>query len=62
MSFDMGANYDIATKEHAIHDWHGLRGGLRDEIQPLAFYLCFILVGTSLGFKYIHGSMLYVFL
>jgi len=61
VSFDMGADYDVTSKEYVTCGLYGLGGGPKDEIQPLAFYLCFVLVGTDLRFIYIHGSILYLF-
>ena len=60
VSIDMGADYDVTSEEHVTRGWYGLGGGLIDEIWPLVFYLCFFLVGTNIGFRYIHGSMLHL--
>ena len=61
VSCDTGADYDVTFEEHAIHGWCEFGGGLRGEIRPFVIYLCFVLVGTNLGFIYLHGSMLYLF-
>ena len=61
VSFDMGADYDIAFEEYVTCGWCWLSVGLRGEIRPFVIYLCFVLVGTNLRFIYFHGSMLYLF-
>jgi len=60
VSFNMRVNYDVAYEEHITHDLCVLGGGIRDEIQPMVFYLSFVLVGTNFWFRYIHGSTLYI--
>ena len=62
MSFDTGADYDVAFEEHVTRGWCGLGGRLRGKIWPFIIYVCFVLVGTNLGFIYLHRSMLYLFL
>jgi len=61
VSFDTGADYDVAFKEHVTRGWCGFDGGLRGEIWSFVIYLCFVLVWTNLGFIYLNGSMLYLF-
>jgi len=61
VSFDMIANYDVASEEHVTRGWCGLSGRLRGEIRSFVIYLCFVLVGTKLGFIFLHGFMLYLF-
>lgn len=61
VSFDTRAYYDITFEDQVTHGWWGLDDKLRDEIKPLVFYLCFVLVGPNLGLRYIHGFMLYLF-
>lgn len=60
--FDTGTNYDIAYEEHTNHGWCGLDGGLKDEIGPFVIYLCFVVLGTNLGFRYVYELVLYLFL
>ena len=59
--FDTRVDYDVAFDEYVTHGWCEPGGGIKSKIRPLVFYLCFVLVETNLGFRYIHGSMLYLF-
>jgi len=61
VSFDTRTNYDVVSEEHVTQGWGGRGGGLRGKIRPSVIYLCFVLVGTNLRFRYDFGSMLYLF-
>ena len=59
--FDTRIDYAVTSKEHVTQGWGGRGGGLRGKIRPSVIYLCFVLVGTNLRFRYDFGSMLYLF-
>ena len=56
VSFDTKTDYDVVSEEHVPRGYCGLGGRFRGEIRPFVIYLCFVLVGTRLGFIYLHGS------
>ena len=62
VSFDTGADYDIASEEYVTQGWGGRSGRLKSEIRPLIIYLCLLLMGANLEFRYDFLSMLYLFL